>query len=510
MIAWLWAFYFAAKLWLHLTGVIHMHFWPNLALLALAMPLSPHRGKGKVWVRRLLQGGAVVLGAVILWYDSYLPPFLYSVQFVLRNTGMLSSGFMNEFAKGFFGGGTALALLTLLALCVVAAKKELHPTPAVFLALLIVPVQALREPGDEIGRAAEKFYSGELNRRVRMPRENEDRPFDIVLVQVCSLSWDDLDAVGDPRPKLLEGANILFTGFNSATSYSTPAALRLLRAPCGQVRHKELYEPWPEECSLLTQLRAAGFKSYGAFNTDSRYFGMAQDLQKMAGLDAPLPVDGIPVQMLSFDKQPVLQNGPVLERWWELRSRSNASRAVLFFNTISLHGGGHEDKPGWWNDAKAPFYVKTLDALADDVSALERGIAASGRSAVVVIVPEHGRALRGSIVQPSDLRDIPLPRITRVPVAVRLVGPLFAGAPTGLRAEAPVSYLALAQLLADLVEDPTRNLQQTLSKLPMTEAMSETEKWKVYQYSGRTFVFGKDGTWRPLPPEAAAKTVAAR
>ena len=514
-ITWLWAFYFTVKLWLHLTGAIRIHFWLNLGLLALAMPLSPKQGHGDPWLRRGRHACVAVLGAALFWYDSYLPPFLYAVQFAMKNTGVLTSGFMNEFAKNFFNGGHALAFFAVLALYLLAAKKGLHPTAMIFLALLIVPVQTLREPGDEAGRAAARFYRSEQGRRVHLPDVSKSPPFDIIFVHICSLSWDDLDAVAQPRPRLLQGANVIFTNFNSATSYSTPAALRLLRAPCGQVSHKELYDPWPPACGVLGRLRAAGFRTYAAFNVDPRYFGMAQDLQKMAGLDVPISVEGLPRQMLSFDDQPVFENGPVLERWRRLRESDASPRAALFFNTISLHGGGHEDKPRWWKDPPGSLYVKALDGLGADVEALERAIAASGRSAVVVIIPEHGRALRGSVVQAAGLRDIPLARITRVPAAVRLVGPLFAKAPAGLEVSGQTSYLALAQLLSDLMADPSSasgpgKLERELDQLPTTSFMAETEKWKVFQFADRSYVFGKDDAWRPLPVEAPAPEIVSK
>ena len=507
MIPWLWAFYFLAKIALHLTGRINVHFWPNLFLFALAMPLSPKIAAPGRWTRPR-RWSAAALGAALLWYDSYLPPFLYSVKFALNEKGMLTSGFLNEFVKGLFsaGAGSVLVFFALLALCLLGARKRLHPTAGVLLALLVVPLKALREPKDDVARAAVDFYQHEEGRRVTLPAALATRPFDLIIIHICSLSWDDLDAVSVEKPRLLKGANVLFTNFNSATSYSTPAALRLLRAPCGQIPHARLYAPWPEPCSLLAQLRRAGFRTYAAFNFDLRYFGMAQDLKRMAGLDDPVSISGLPQQMLSFDNQAVLRNGPLLERWWTLRESDGAPRAALFYNTISLHGGGHENKPEWWKDSNIPLYVRTLDDLGADVDALEKAIASSGRSAVFVIVPEHGAAMRGSLVQALDLRDIPLPAITRVPVAVRFVGPVFAGAASGLKDAAPSSYLAVAQLLADLMAKPAlandaSALKREIAGLPRTPYLSETEKWKVFLYGGRYYVLGKDGDWKALPIE---------
>src|SRR5208282_1557069 len=138
--------------------------------------------------------------------------------------------------------------------------------------------------------------------------------------------------------------------------------------------------------------------TYAALNYDASYFEMGPDLKRLAGLDEPVPVAGLTPRLLNFDDHPIYGSGDVLERWWSLRAKSGAPRAALFFNTVALHGGVHEDKKGWWRDPTLPLYARTLDALGADVDALAAAIAASGRSAVILLVPEHGRALRGSSV----------------------------------------------------------------------------------------------------------------
>ena len=81
IIAWFWTFYFVLKVGLYFKGAVNIHFWPNLALLILAMPFSPPRGRLKrsMILRQFI---AVPLGFSIFWYDSYLPPFFYSLQFL--------------------------------------------------------------------------------------------------------------------------------------------------------------------------------------------------------------------------------------------------------------------------------------------------------------------------------------------------------------------------------------------------------------------------------------------
>lgn len=508
MIAWLWAYYFALKLALHFRGTLRVHFLPNLVLLALVVPWLPKREPLPRARRVPRAAAAAVLGLALLWYDSYLPPFWYSLKFAWNNPGVLRSGFLNRFLAGFAASPELIAVaLAALALFLYAGCRRLPAAPFALAALLLVPFSSLREPRAAVAAAAREFYDAESRRVVALPRP-AGRPFDVILIQICSLSWDDLAAAGAPKPRLLDGAAYVFTDFNSATSYSAPAGLRLLRAPCGQAAHSALYDPWPKDCGLLDQLRAKGFKTYAALGYDADYLEMGPDLERLAGLDAPVPVDGLTPRLLNFDGRPIYGSGDVLERWWRLREKSGAPRAALFFNTLELHDGAHEEKKGWWKDPPLPLYVKTLERLGADVDALAGEIAASGRSAVVLIVPEHGRAIRGASEQAAGLRDIPLPKITRVPAAVRFVGPAFARAPRGRSSARPVSYLALAQLLADVLRDPGvaadgARLDRAVAALPETPFMSETSEWKVFRFQGAYYVYGKDKTWRPLPADAA-------
>jgi hypothetical protein len=75
----------------------------------------------------------------------------------------------------------------------------------------------------------------------------------------------------------------------------------------------------------------------------------------------------------------------------------------------------------------------------------------------------------------------------------------------------PSSYLALAKMLSDLLADPSlasdkTRLQKMLENLPQTDFMSETQRWKVFRFSGRYYLFGKDKTWTLLPAEREAAT----
>ena len=71
---------------------------------------------------------------------------------------------------------------------------------------------------------------------------------------------------------------------------------------------------------------------------------------------------------------------------------------------------------------------------------------------MVVVVPEHGGALKGDRMQVSGLRDIPSPSITDVPVGVKFFGMKapHQGAPIVI--EQPSSFLAISDLVVRVLD----------------------------------------------------------
>ena len=106
-------------------------------------------------------------------------------------------------------------------------------------------------------------------------------------------------------------------------------------------------------------------------------------------------------------------------------------------------------------------------------------------SDVVVFVPEHGAALRGDENQISGLREIPTPRIVHVPVGVKLVGLPTTAAGGMVTIDAPSSFLALSQLLFNLVADspfrqgapPTPSYSENLPQTAMVGDQLFTDIW---------------------------------
>lgn len=97
------------------------------------------------------------------------------------------------------------------------------------------------------------FYAAEQKRKTPFPDQlpADAQPFDLLVINICSLSWSDIEAAGLMDHPLWKHFDIVFKNFNSATSYSGPAAVRLLRASCGQLSHTNLYQPSGADCYLF-------------------------------------------------------------------------------------------------------------------------------------------------------------------------------------------------------------------------------------------------------------------
>ena len=135
-------------------------------------------------------------------------------------------------------------------------------------------------------------------------------------------------------------------------------------------------------------------------------------------------------------------------------------------------------------------------------------VASSGRDAVILFVPEHGMALRGSALQAPGLRDVPLPHITLVPVGIKLIRSGNHQVPAGqAMISKPTSYLALSYLLASFFgKNPFKSealaLNPIMDSIPETDFIAENEATRVAKIGPDYFFYGKEGKWLTLPADA--------
>ncbi len=361
--------------------------------------------------------------------------------------------------------------------------------------------QSAPPTNENLNAYLDDFYREEQERLVHFPESlpAQATPFDVLIINVCSLAWHDVEASGLTGHPVWSHFDIRFNRFNSATSYSGPSSIRLLRASCGQTSHQGLYVTAPKQCLLFENLAQLGFAKQVAMDHSGDFGNYLTGLQQYAGLDVtPMDKKGLAHDLASFDGEPIYRGDALFDRWLNERTQSQAARNVTFFNLIALHDGNRYVASRQIAPYKAR--LKTLlDQLDDFMTTLEQ----SGRKVVVVMVPEHGAALTGDKMQMTGLRDIPSPSITQVPVGVALLGTKAPHEATR-NVDTPSSFLAVSELVSRLVGkdvfgSETIDWDALLGDLPQTPSVSENQGSVVIEYQGKYHIKLGQGDWVPYP-----------
>ena len=520
----IWNLYFLLKFLLLGLGLLNFQPLPNLIFAAcLVVPLP-----GRPWriARQLI---AIPIGVALLYHDTWLPPF----ERLLAQPGVLdfTPAYLLELA-GRFVDWTLIGLCALLLIaysylsswirlstfCLggllwlnLGSIPFLASAPSMAASPAITPAQAQAATstpaaGNDsvaLDNWLETFFKTEATRQTQFPPANEQAAaFDVLIINVCSLAWDDLDAVGLRDNALLQRMDVIFDRFNSATSYSGPAAIRLLRASCGQPRHQALYEPAPEQCLLFQNLANLGFHSETLMNHNGRFDGFAEEVQGQGMPQPSLPSQKFSRALAGFDGSPIAGDLDVLSGWWQRRQELPNAHVSLFYNSISLHDGNRI--VGSDGNAQSAEYRPRAQRLLDDLSRFIDELERSGRPVALLLVPEHGAALHGDRMQIAGMREIPRPSITQVPVGLKLIGmtPPTSGQP--IHVQQPSSFLALSELISRLYAAQSNSsvvdINTLIANLPQTEPVSETAGAQVIEQAGQPYVrLGGQTVWLPYP-----------
>lgn len=495
----IWSYYFLAKLGLFWKELIDFHSPANLAFAVFILIPAPSLRKAKGIV-------TVVLALSLLYYDSWLPPIgrLFSQASLLSN---FSFAYFIELLGRFISWPVIGLLLAFLTVCLILSRwVRIDAVAIVSMAALgvfqILPMgHAAQKPMPDMDRIMHEFFAGEAQRSVSFVTPQADAvPFDVIFIHVCSLSWDDVLAVGLDQHPLWQRFDMLLTRFNSAASYSGPAAIHLMRAKCGQQEHGRMYLPTEDKCYLMNGLQLAGFDENVALNHDGKFDDFLGQLKQHGRLEAPpMPLDGLEAVQYAFDKSPVYDDLSVLDRWLEQRQKSPAGRVALYYNTVSMHDGNHF--PGVDSAPNTlSTYKMRLSKFLDELNTFLQKLDQSGRRAVVVMVPEHGGALRGDKMQIAGLREIPTPAITIVPVGIKVVGGNVKREGDALTIDKPTSYLAISHIVERMLEqspftDHRFVPSDYVENLPETPFVAQNEKTTVIEYDDQYYLGRGAGKW---------------
>ena len=503
----LWGFYFFGKLFLFFKGYIKFDVLYNIAF-AIFLTLQPSRdNRYRNHIELLKSAAALLLAVALLWHDTWFPSPVDAVNDVLTQ-GMPTKEYFYSFLMRYYDQKTMLALGMILAACWMVNKYFRMSTMVMMALVAVVPLKLANEPDTkEIAQAVDSFFDMEQTRMVHFKKPGVVGPgFDIVILHVCSLSWDDLKEVEMENDPFWRQFHYMFANFNTATTYSGPSVIRLLRGTCGQQRHESLYKNQPNECYLFRSLEYAGFSTYVTMNHDGKYGSFASQISQNGLADSPpMPVENLPLYLQMFDDSPIYDDSATLEKWWENRMASKKEAVALYYNTVSLHDGTHKsnDKE-WWKRDRKYQYKEYLTKMFGDVTKFFKTVSASGRNVVIVFVPEHGMALRGSVMQAPGLRDIPLPKITNTPVGVKFIGPAFNSVKVNQKIiYKPTSYIALSFMLSKFAEKSpfmyeTYSGAVFLDSIPQTDFVAENESSMIAKVGSKHFYFGKEGKWMEL------------
>ncbi|MDU0112851.1 cellulose biosynthesis protein BcsG [Psychrosphaera aquimarina] len=495
-----WNLYFLLKLYLFATHSINFHFLENIAfLLFIIAPFQTH------FLYKLRQVVVIPMGISLLYYDSWLPSFDKLI-IQIKNLASFDISYLFELSTRFFNFELVSAFFVVV-VCYYYFKnwiKFTSITIGLFSYFLFMQYyQPEADTKTQIVRAQntfnntntqssnspdehlQQFFSYEAKRKIGYDNVTMNQPFELLFLNVCSLSWDDLKHTGLDTHILFDKFDIMFQQFNTATSYSGPAAIRLLRASCGQRTHSQLYSPADNQCYLFNNLAKLGFGQNLLMNHDGKFDNFEQYIRKEGGWNVPNQLDPqSPLIQKSFDGSPIYSDRSLFDQWL---AKTDSKPSATLYNTVSLHDGnkilGNQSRL----NSLENFHPRLL-TLLNDINYLFEKIEQSGRKVMVVLVPEHGAGIKGDNLQLAGMREFPSYNITHVPVGVKLFG-MPKGKEQTLNVSSPTSYLAISKLVQQVVEkdmfgEPTSTLSAIINSLPTTEPVSENDSATVIRHNG--------------------------
>jgi cellulose synthase operon protein YhjU len=497
-----WNLFFLLQIGLYWVGAISLSVWLNVALIA-AIAVSARIQR---W-EPLRTGILVLLAALLLYHESWLPDLgLLAVKF--NQVMHFDREYIIELAARVVD--VKIVLLVFAAwIAYRVACWYIRMDVIVLAAFLATGVASiLQSSGDAVAvqntkltkdQALDAFYVAEKNRTVDFAKHAASASYpDIVFLHICSLSWDDMKASGLDSHPIWRKFDFMFTHFNSVSTYSGPAVIRLLRGGCGQQPSDDLYAPTGSQCMLFPKLAASGYKTAIAMNHDGHYDDFLPTIARNGLSSQPVGLNGLRPVQHSFDGSPIYDDLQALNAWNAQRDQTAKAPEALFYNSISLHDGNVVDGRGQFSTELASYQYRAKKLL-DDMLKFIVELEAAKRPTILVLVPEHGAAVRGDAMQFSGLREIPSPAITLVPVGIKYIGVSGWEGRTAF-IDQETSYLDLTALVSSLHELDPADLGQLapqafLRDLSSTPFVSENEGITMFKNGDGYFWKRKGADW---------------
>jgi cellulose synthase operon protein YhjU len=512
-----WNLYFIIKIILFSQGTIDFHFIENLSLAAFL--LLPIQNQFINTARNIV---AIPLALLLMHYDSYLPPidrlfaqadqilsfeFSYILELIGRFISLQDIMLGIALAVGYYFVAKVfrVSVFVMLAIgyCGIVtltqnniSTEELANTGRATARGAVAPTQI---NDSSLNSYLDDFFAAESSRKTSFAAPNINAaPFDVLMLSICSLGNDDLKLTGLNKHPLFNKFDVVFDQFNSATSYSGPAIIRLSRANCGQAQHSSLYGPANRECQLFEQLADQGFAKQLAMNHDGVFDAFLEKTQLYSGISsAPLSQAGVRINQKDFTGGAIYSDLGMLKKWWQTRLNSQTPRVAALYNSTSLHDGNRIiDNPA---SGLESYKIRTK-TLLDDLSQFITELENSNRNIVIVLIPEHGAGLRGDKMQISGMRELPSPLITQIPVAVKLIGPGLVRNDGVAYVRQPSSHQALAEVLNNILtqqvyEEKTFSSAELTRNLPRTEMVSQNQGSTVIEVDHQHYISLDNSSW---------------
>jgi len=517
-----WNLYFLVKFALYYYGAIDFNVLTNAAFAAmLAIEFK------KPLIEKAKHGLGGVLAVVLLYQDSWLPPinrltkqagnvqdfsFGYFIELLTRivNVDMLLALFVISVCFWYTSQWIRFTTMTVVGLLVVGWQgtnsqvqvvSTAPNTAAIARSQSSTPSPIVTEATQSPDQKLADFYQQQSLLMSNFPAQVNGELFDVIILNVCSMAVADLKAIGVDITDMYKDFDVVFSDFNSATSYSGPAAVRLLRASCGQTSQTALFEDAPEQCYLFKNLEKLGYENNVVMNHDGHFDEFKGLINRYGGLDGtPLNIDSMPVALRGFDDSPIYSDEAVLDGW--LDQSKDCKPCAMYYNTTSLHDGNQlENQPRVNSKETYPIRHKNLFT---DINRFIKKLEKRGRNVMLMIVPEHGANLKGDKVQFAGLREIPSPAIVSVPVAIKFIGPDVQNY-SQIVVDDSTSYFALSELISKALQTDVfggnNSVANLLENLPIAPKVAENEGTIMMYVNKRPYIQLDGGDWSAYPQD---------